>query len=87
MTQEGTADPAALERALDRFVNATLLHDDLDAALAAFADAQAHGLEEAGLEAELWAAVELRVVQALPDDVDDAREAEALLRRLRRGAS
>lgn len=85
---DGEADRAAgrlLEQALDRFVDATLLHDDLPAARLAFADAQAHGLAEVGREAELWAALELRASAALPDDLDDEDQADAVLRRMPRG--
>lgn len=75
-----------LERALVRFVDATL-SDDLAGARAAFADAQAHGLAEAGLEAEVWAAIELRAARGLPDDLDDEARADEVLRRLPRGVA
>lgn len=70
-----------------RFVDATLLHDDLPAARVAFADAQAHGLAEIGREAELWAALELRAAAALPEDLEDEGRADAVLRRLGLGGT
>lgn len=73
-----------LDGALRRFVDATM-RDDLPGARVAFADAQAHGLREAGLEAELWAAVELRAAAALPDDLTNDAVADAVLRALHRG--
>lgn len=85
--EDRSPDEWALERALTRFVDATLLHDDLAGARAAYADAQAHGLVEAGFAAELWAAVELRAAQSLPDNLDDERMADAVLRGLPRGVS
>lgn len=88
LDENALREARALERALTRFVDATL-HDDLDAARLAYADAQAHGLAEAGREAELWAALELRAASALPDDLDVDPEDRARRgkHRLPRGAS
>ncbi len=74
-----SASLAPLERTLARFVDLAMA-GDLDGARQAFADAQAHGLEEVGTPAALWAELERQAAACVPDDAGEARAAQLLAR-------
>lgn len=54
-----SSHPTRLDHDLERFVDAAITGDTTTARLA-FADAQAHDLQAAGLDAHVWVATELQ---------------------------
>ncbi len=73
-----------VEATLVRFADAAMT-GHLDEARAAFADAQARGLEQVRLSAHVWVAQERQLAESLPDRAGRAR-AERLLVQARRRA-